>query len=93
MKTPLKGIEIKDITQKRETATQPTLIDMQQNNMTETGSCRQAIISYIKQITIKLESTIQSNETCKIVGIFNVLAQLFCTKAINHLKIQNHTNR
>jgi len=31
MKTPLKGIEIKNSTQKRETATQPTVIDMQQN--------------------------------------------------------------
>ena len=27
--TPLKGIEIKDITQKQETTTQPTIIDMQ----------------------------------------------------------------
>jgi len=32
MKTPLKGIEIKDNTKKGETIRQPTLIDMQQND-------------------------------------------------------------
>jgi len=31
IKTQLKGMEIKDSTQKRETTTQPTLTEMQQN--------------------------------------------------------------
>ena len=86
IKTPLKGIEIKDSTQKRETSTQPTLIDMQQNlqylfNLNPCSADAQCkfILSPAKQydrnsVTKKLESTIHSNEICKIVGIFNVLA-------------------